>query len=196
VIQLYIPQGRRQLRLPLSGTKNTAHGLRLMCCISKKKGVICVQLRQLPMNELAQQLRQSLADSGSARLLVTGYSMVPMLRNGRDSVTLGPVDRSARPGDVIFYQRSDGQLVLHRVIRAGESGYICCGDHQHEQETVLPEQLLGIVTEFCRAGKRFSVGQPVYRLYAFCVTHTFPIRKPFLSLRKTLGRLKRRLRRR
>lgn len=147
------------------------------------------------MDELAVRLREQLESAGSAQLIVTGYSMVPMLHNRRDTVTLVPFRGCAKPGDVIFFQRGDGQLVLHRIVGMREQCYICSGDHESKPETVLPEQVLAVVESFTRGGKAYCVKDPSCRIYSFLVTRSFPIRRPFLALRKAAGRIRSSLRR-
>lgn len=44
-----------------------------------------------------------------------GISMLPLLRQGRDSVALRRVDSPIRRNDILFYRRPDGSFVLHRV---------------------------------------------------------------------------------
>ena len=153
-----------------------------------------MQVQKLSMNQLAAQLTAYMEAHGSAQLLVVGHSMVPMLRNGRDRVTLIPAQRSLKAGDVIFFQRNADQLVLHRIIRMDGKCFLCSGDHQHQLEKVHPQQIIAVVSAFERAGKCHRISEPLYRFYARCAVLFFPIRRPFLALRKLAGDLRRRFR--
>ncbi|KAB5607395.1 S24/S26 family peptidase [Bifidobacterium jacchi] len=67
-------------------------------------------------------IEQTLASEGVLVSTTSGRSMLPMLRNRRDTIVIRPAE-SARPGgllrrfDVALYRRPDGAYVLHRVIR-------------------------------------------------------------------------------
>ena len=76
-----------------------------------------MEKRSLPMEELWQLLQLQLSSGGRARLPVTGYSMMPMLRNRKDTVELIPAADRQKRGAVILYRRESGAYVLHRIIR-------------------------------------------------------------------------------
>lgn len=129
---------------------------------------------------MCELIREVFAGGGVFRFYPTGVSMLPMLREHRDSVLL--VDPSVRPvrkRDVILYQRADGQVVLHRVIGRDKLGNLTlCGDHQTVPERgIRPEQVLGVLTEFTRGERRISVRSRRYRLYAAFWVAIRPIRR-------------------
>lgn len=152
-----------------------------------------MKIQNLPLDALAAAISAELAEQGRARLLVVGHSMVPMLRSGRDRVILSPVDRPLKPGAIILFQRSAEQPVLHRIIRRKGDGFLCCGDHQHQLEWVAADRVLAVVSAFERAGKSCCVTQWSYRIYVAAMLAFFPLRRPYLYIRKSLGRLKRSL---
>ena len=63
-------------------------------------------------------------------VVITGSSMTPFLVPGRDRVFLRPAPPALRRGDIAFYERAPGRLVLHRVYRASPQGYYFVGDAQ------------------------------------------------------------------
>lgn len=150
----------------------------------------------LPMEELVPLLEIQLQNGGKARLTVTGYSMMPMLRNRRDSVVLITPQAACKLGDIILYRRENGSYVLHRIIALREDGYICCGDNQAEREPVGQEQILAVVEGFNRKGKYYSVKHFGYRLYADIWVKGFVLRRPYIAVRRRLGRLARQQNRR
>lgn len=142
------------------------------------------------MPQLWELLEEQLAH-GAALLPVTGNSMWPLLAGGRDMVRLVRPDRPVRRGDVVLYRRTGGQYVLHRVIRCGKDGFVCCGDNQWERETVPSGRVIAVVTAFCRKGCWHETGRPgVWRLYAWSWSSTFPARRPLLKLLYLLRRLR------
>jgi len=149
----------------------------------------------IPMEELAKLLQVQLDNGGRAVLTVTGVSMLPILRDRRDSVELVRVTKPLKRGDLILYRRENGQYVLHRIVRADAEGFICCGDNQWEPEEVTAGQVMAVVSGFVRAGKSHSVTHKGYRLYAWLWTGLFPVRRPLIVIRRFLGKGRRSLRR-
>ena len=94
-----------------------------------------------------------------------GISMLPMLRQGIDSVVLSPITGRLKKYDLPLYRRDDGHYVLHRIVEAGET-YTCIGDNQFEYEPgIRHDQLIAVVTAFTRGEKLHTVAEPSYRLY-------------------------------
>ena len=105
------------------------------------------------------KIRLALETAGVCRLTVTGSSMVPFLREGRDAVLLAPLDRPARRGDILFYLRGPETPILHRVHRVEADGrLLLCGDAQVGLEPVSQEQILALVTHIDRAGRQIPCG--------------------------------------
>ena len=71
-----------------------------------------MEVRRVPMEQLGPLLKEQLSH-GFARLPVTGSSMLPMLRQGRDIVRLIPSEYLPENGAIILYCRKNGQYVLH-----------------------------------------------------------------------------------
>lgn len=153
-----------------------------------------MQTRLIPMRELAQILSLQLEKGGQAKLTVTGCSMVPMLYGYRDWVMLVPADAPCKRGDVILYQRENGQYVLHRIIALSGQDYICSGDNQAMREPVSREQVMAVVESFCRKGKRYTGKAVSYRIYKWIWVNLFCFRKPYIFVRRKLGQIRKKLR--
>ena len=141
----------------------------------------------IPMEELVPILQLQMEVSGSAVLTVTGWSMMPMLHNRRDSVTIAPLTSSGKKGDVILYRRENGRYVLHRVLRKRKADYIFCGDNQFFTEKVKEEQFLAVITGFTRNGKPYSVDNKGYKRYVWWWVTFHPLRWLYLVPRRLLG---------
>ena len=85
-------------------------------------------LREHSFQELLPLIREQLAQGGSVRIAPNGTSMLPMLRQGMDTVVLSPVPERLQKYDIPFYRRDNGQFVLHRITAVGET-YACIGDN-------------------------------------------------------------------
>ena len=117
------------------------------------------------MEDLMPLLKEALAAGRSVRFSPTGFSMLPMLRQGIDSVELSPISGRLKKYDLPLYQRESGKYILHRIV-AAEDTYSCMGDNQFVVENgVRQDQLIAVVTAFYRGERRYSIESPIYRLY-------------------------------
>ena len=99
-------------------------------------------------------LRELLAQGQSVSLTVTGESMSPFLRHGRDQIRLAAVTAPPQRGDMVFFRRRNGQYIMHRVLRRMPDGnYAIIGDGQQQVESpITAEQIFAVVTQVCRKG--------------------------------------------
>ena len=141
------------------------------------------------MEDMVPLMAETLAQGHSVRFSPKGTSMLPMLRQGRDSVVLSPAPERLCKYDIPLYRRDNGQYVLHRIIDVGET-YTCMGDNQFRPEPgIRPDQIIGVVTAFYRDDRRIPVTSPGYRIYCRLWHHTRPLRR---FIRRTIGWLRRR----
>lgn len=129
------------------------------------------------MEELMPLIQETLSAGQSVRFSPRGTSMLPMLRQGIDSVVLSPVPRRLKKYDLPLYRRQNGQYVLHRILDAGDT-YTCMGDNQFQPEPGLRhDQMIAVVTAFYRGAKCCPVSHPAYRIYCRLWHHSRPLRK-------------------
>lgn len=129
-----------------------------------------------------------LAEGKSVRIYPNGTSMLPMIRQGIDSVELSPVSGALKKYDLPLYQRAGGQYVLHRIVKVGQT-YTCIGDNQTAYEPgISQEQILAVVTGFYRKDKYRSVKSPDYWLYCRFWHWTRKLRVYWSIVKKQLKR--------
>ena len=56
-------------------------------------------------------------------LVVTGNSMLPFLVHKRDTVYLTKIKKPLKVGDMVLYQRLNGEYILHRICRIKDKTY-------------------------------------------------------------------------
>ena len=138
-------------------------------------------------DELLPLIRERLAAGQTIRYLpFRGVSMLPMLRQGKDTVELSPLPEKLKKYDLPVYQYPSGKVVMHRVVSVENGYYLCLGDNTYEYEKILPEQLIGLVSAFKRADKRIEVTN---RLYSRLWVASFPVRRALRRLKRFLRRL-------
>ena len=79
------------------------------------------------MAEILPFAEAALNAGGCFRLWPSGRSMLPLLREGHDSVLLLP-PTDLRPLDILLVQAPDGQFYLHRAVRLTETDVTLAGD--------------------------------------------------------------------
>lgn len=141
--------------------------------------------------ELMSLVRETVAAGQKVRYLpFRGVSMLPMLRQGRDSVELAPLPDRLKKYDLPVYQLPSGKYVMHRVVDVKDDHYICNGDNLVEMEKVYHHQMIALVSAFTRDGKRVEIDDPRYRAYYRFWCAVRPVRHTY---RKISVRLKRRI---
>lgn len=137
-------------------------------------------------------IEQALSTEGLFATTTVGVSMEPLFRERRDTVIIVPAKGRLKKYDVPLYRRGN-DYVLHRVVAVKPDGYVICGDNCVAKEYgITDEQILGVMTEFYRKGKRYTTAHRGYRLYARLRVATHPLRVLRARCRGFLGRLYRR----
>lgn len=126
---------------------------------------------------------------GEFRMYPRGTSMLPLLVQERDAVTLVKPDGDLKKNDIAFYLRDNGQYVLHRVIKAQDGHYTMCGDNQLMLEDGIENRhIIGVVSKITRKDKEFTDKSVKYRIYLF-IWQFFIVRRVVLVLKYRLKKL-------
>ncbi len=148
-----------------------------------------VSLKELMRLEDALPLMEASFEAGAPfRFFPRGTSMLPMLRQGVDQVSIVSVE-SRRPqvGEVLLYRRSTGAFVLHRAVGKDGGGFICCGDNQTFLERGVQESaVIGVLEGYFRDGRWISADDKGYRRYAKRRMKTRCLRALKENLRKVI----------
>lgn len=125
-------------------------------------------MNDLSLDELIPLLTEVIEGGGEFRLYPHGTSMLPLLRQGLDSVALTSPEGKRKRGEILFYRRESGQYVLHRLVKIKKDGsLIFSGDHHKELEFgITPARILARVVAVYREEKRVDCDQFGMRLYA------------------------------
>ena len=97
-----------------------------------------------------------LAKYGELTYRNVGVSMLPLIRQGRDTFTV----RALHPGelcrrwDVVLYTRPPQSYVLHRIISVHDGGYDILGDNCVSVERNIPRECYRRYDRLCSQGTR------------------------------------------
>ena len=128
------------------------------------------------MCKIEPTIREIVGAGGVVRLTVTGQSMSPTLIEKRDSVLLKKPDK-LKKGDIVLYQRKNGDYVLHRIVKKKKGEFGLCGDNQTLVEyPIYQEQVFGAVSGIIRKGKTIPVTNFKYQVASFVWTNFIKLR--------------------
>ena len=111
-----------------------------------------------------------------------GVSMLPMLKNRRDTIVVLPKTQRLKRLDVALYRRGEA-YILHRVLRPIDGGYIIRGDNCYSDENVPEEAVIGVLSEFFRKGKHYTCEDKTYLKYAERRLKTYQTRRFFVMVK-------------
>ncbi len=121
-----------------------------------------MESKKISLSDMYSAIEEVLATGRSFELPITGTSMNPLLKAGRDRVEIIKTDDFGI-GDIIFYRRDNGQFVLHRIVGEDKDGFLLCGDNQEDIEHgIRKEQIIGVVVRINRKGKIIDRHNPSY----------------------------------
>jgi len=150
-----------------------------------------VKTKEMRLDDVMPMILAQLERGKSVRFNPRGTSMLPMLRQGRDGVLLSPLPEKLKKYDLPLYRRANGQYVLHRIVKAGDT-YTAIGDNQFETEPGLTHaQMIAVVTAFYRDDREISVQSLSHRAYCRLWHYTRGLRQLY---RRGKGFLKRSIR--
>lgn len=134
--------------------------------------------QEFRLEQLLPLIQEQLAAGKSVKFSPRGTSMLPMLRQGIDSVLLSPAPQRLKRFDLPLYRRRSGQFVLHRVVSVSDC-YTCIGDNQFVYECgIRHDQVVGVVTAFWRGERKIKTHTLPYRLYC----HVWHLSRPLRQL--------------
>ena len=129
----------------------------------------CAGIRIVDAAEFMPVALKLIADGAAVPLVVSGNSMEPFLRDGRDSVILSACRASApRRGDIFLFERNDGAYVVHRVHSTDGENVWFVGDAQSFIEGPIPRaRLLAEVRTVTRRGAVVKRSSPPWAYFAW-----------------------------
>ena len=144
--------------------------------------------KQVPISELVPIFKEILDSGSNVNFTPRGVSMLPMLRDNCDTVTLSKPSKLKKYDVVFFYHKPTNSYVLHRIIKVNNDGtYNICGDNRMVCEMNVPkEDIFAVVTAFTKDNKKYSVNNNYYKIYAKKCVLKKKIRWKYYSLKEKL----------
>ena len=157
----------------------------------KKKKSPEPSVRTIDTQAYLTVLRELVEDGKSVSLNVSGMSMFPFLEHERDTVYFETPKRNLRKGDIVFYQRRNGQYVMHRIYNVKGDEYYIAGDAQRVVEgPVLRDQIFAIVTQVKRNGRILMPSSMTWKFYERMWLNLLPYRGVLMLPYRAVRRMK------
>lgn len=123
-------------------------------------------------------LRELTEEGREVSVPVAGNSMSPFLIHERDVLCFRKPERALKKGDMVFYQRTSGQYIMHRIIRVRPEGYYIAGDAQDQIEgPVAGEQIFAVITKVRRKDRWTGPGDFWWEFFEHIWIHVVPFRR-------------------
>lgn len=128
-------------------------------------------------------IKEIVGEGRAVPLLITGNSMCPFLVHERDTILIEKPKMPLKKGDMVFFQRRNGQFVMHRIckVRRAASGrlvYYMVGDAQQEIEgPVEASMIFGHIIKVCRKGKWIGKGDFWWEFFEHIWIRMIPFRR-------------------
>lgn len=135
-------------------------------------------------------------DAPPVTILLDGDSMRPLIRRGRDPITIRPADGKLRRGDVVLFCSGEGRYVVHRVRRIRGQQVQTLGDNCWLADPwISAEQVVGRVVCVRRGGRSIRLDGASARAWGRCWMACRLVRNLLRRCRMIAGRLARKIRR-
>lgn len=109
------------------------------------------------------------------RVPINGVSMLPLIRRNRDLVTIVPVDRPVRRGDIVLFydpRRTEKQYVLHRAWTVNTGAVETWGDNCLNPDGFLKsENIWGFAVTVERGKKTIRLDTDPARRLGIALAH-------------------------
>ena len=140
--------------------------------------------KKVSFEELFPIIEETIKSGNQFTFCAFGISMLPFIRNGKDIVTLGPIESELKENDIIFYRRSNGQFVLHRIVSVrDDEGYDLCGDNQYVIErNIRKEQIIAKLDKLERKGNEIDLSS--FKVLLWC--SYLPFHRFFLHVKSAI----------
>ena len=141
-----------------------------------------------PTRELTPFIKEMVEKEKKVQITVTGNSMFPLFSHLRDSVVIEKFTEYKKY-DIILYVRTNGDLILHRIVDVKDGVFYLCGDNQTVIEyPIYKEQIIGKVVSFTRKGKQIKFDSYSSKLYSFLWCLNIKMRRKVLNLALSIWR--------
>lgn len=141
-----------------------------------------MQKELVKTEELLRVAESILEEQYQVDFTVTGNSMWPLIRHGRDRVIMekcSPDDLHV--GDIILFHATESRYLLHRITKLHGDCFETTGDGNCFRDGYFPRTaIVARVVKVIRKGREISVSDIFWKIIFRIWMFLFPIRRPLL----------------
>lgn len=135
-------------------------------------------MRVVDTREYVSVLKELVDEGKVVSMLIAGNSMSPFLCHQRDYIYFKKPDQKLKRGDMVFYQRKNGQYIMHRIYKIRGEDYYMVGDAQQVIEGPLKrEQIFAVVIKVKRKEKWIEPGDFWWKFFEKVWIRVVPMRE-------------------
>lgn len=148
-----------------------------------------VEKKIIPNSLFFSEVKAQISEGRKVVIPVKGNSMLPFIREGRDSVELAPC-KDVEVGEILLVRLDNGHYVLHRVWELRGESVILMGDGNVKGKEVCKRgQVVGVVSRIFRGEGVVDCASPSYRRCVKIWRRLLPIRRYILAIYRRLIKL-------
>lgn len=141
-----------------------------------------MQTEKLWLNntQFFEEIDRMLQNGHSVTMRAKGNSMLPFIRDERDSVVLQR-SKNMAVGSIILARLQNGSYVLHRVYRLEKEEIVLMGDgNLYATERCRRNEVVGVVTQIIRDGRQVDCTSRKECFKAWVWRKLLPVRRVLL----------------
>lgn len=143
----------------------------------------------IPNSIFFSEVESHLREGKSVVIPVKGYSMLPFIRDGKDSVELLRAE-DFNVGDIALARLASGHFVLHRVWEIRDGKVILMGDGNIAgKEVCSRSDVIGVASKIFRGKKVIDCASASYVRNVKIWRRLLPIRRYILAIYRRLIKL-------
>lgn len=115
---------------------------------------------------LFEKIREQIREGRRVTIRAKGWSMLPLIWDDRDTLTLGPLSEDTfKCGRIVLAQLGTGRYVVHRICQIKGERYCLRGDgNPYQEEYVHHDRVYAELVSIKRNGKVLDRGSCFWRL--------------------------------
>lgn len=116
-----------------------------------------------------------------------GDSMRPLIRRGRDRVTIVPLNRPLKIGDIVLFHSGGDRYVVHRVWKLKDDMVQTLGDNCWNHDAWMPlESVWGLAVRMERDGRKIVLDSRWSRVFGRIWMGMHPVRKLYYRCKRII----------
>ena len=128
------------------------------------------------IENLLPLIKKAINENSTIRIYPRGKSMMPMIKEGVDSVVLSKAD-DLKKYDIVFFKSDDSFYSLHRITKITKDKIYVCGDNQSKKEIIDRKQIIAKVESWYKGEEKISNDDKHYRKYIRKIMIIRPFRR-------------------